>query len=68
MSKEMRNLKIEEIEKLISDKQVEISEFTKKVSKGSEKNVKKISFLRKDLARMLTIKRELQIIKEVGEL
>ncbi len=68
MSKELRNLNIQELEKMISEKKSEISEFSKKLIKGSEKNVKKVSLLKKDLARMLTILNELKIIKEVGEL
>ena len=68
MSKELRNLNIQELEKMISEKTSEISEFSKKLIKGSEKNVKKVSLLKKDLARMLTILNELKIIKEVGEL
>jgi ribosomal protein L29 len=68
MSKELRNLNIQELEKMISEKKSEISELSKKLIKGSEKNVKKVSLLKKDLARMLTILNELKIIKEVGEL
>jgi ribosomal protein L29 len=68
MSKELRNLSTQELEKMISEKKSEISEFSKKLIKGSEKNVKKVSLLKKDLARMLTILNELKIIKEVGEL
>jgi ribosomal protein L29 len=68
MSKELRNLSTKELEKMISEKKSEISEFSKKLIKGSEKNVKKVSLLKKDLARMLTILNELKIIKEVGEL
>lgn len=68
MSKDLRNLNIADLEKMIADKKSEISEFSKKVIKGSEKNVKKIRILKKDLARMLTVLNEFKIIKEVGEL
>ncbi len=68
MSKDLRNLNISDLEKMISEKRLEISELSKKVVKGSEKNVKKIGVQKKELARMLTVLNEFKIIKEVGEL
>jgi len=65
MSKELRNLNISDLEKMISDKKTEILELTKKIAKGSEKNVKKIGLLKKELARMLTILNELKIIGDL---
>jgi len=65
MSKELRNLNISDLEKLITDKKSEILETSKKVAKGSEKNVKKINNLKKELARMLTILNELKIIGDL---
>ena len=68
MSKELRNLNISDLEKMISDKKNEISDVSKKIVKGSEKNVKKIGVLKKELARMMTVLNEFKIIKEVGEI
>lgn len=65
MSKDLRNLNISDLEKMISEKKAEISDTSKKVIKGSEKNVKKVGLLKKELARMNTILNEFKIIKEV---
>ncbi len=65
MSKELRNLNISDLEKMIVDKKSEIIELSKKVAKGSEKNVKKVGILKKELARMLTVLNELKIIGEL---
>jgi ribosomal protein L29 len=68
MSKELRNLNITDLEKMISDKKKEISEVSKNIVKGSEKNVKKVGILKKELARMMTVSNELKIISKAGEL
>jgi len=68
MSKELRNLTITDLEKMIVTKRIEIAELSKSVVKGSEKNVKKVGILKKELARMLTILNEFKIIKEIEDL
>lgn len=68
MSKELRNLNITDLEKMVVSKRVEIAELSKSVVKGSEKNVKKVGLLKKELARMLTILNEFKIIKEIEDL
>ena len=68
MSKELRNLNITDLEKMIAEKKAEISEVSKKVIKGSEKNIKKVGLLKKELARMMTVLNEFKIIKEVEDL
>lgn len=68
MSKELRNLNIKDLEKLIIEKKLEITDFSMKLVKGSEKNVRKIGVLKKDLARLLTVLNELKIVGEVEEI
>jgi len=68
MSKELRNLNIADLEKMINEKKNEVSEVSKKVVKGSEKNIKKVGQLKRELARMMTVLNEFKIIKEVEDL
>ncbi len=67
MSKDLRNLNISDLKKMISDKKKEIIETSKNVVKGSEKNVKKVGLMKKELARMLTVSNEFKIIKEAED-
>lgn len=68
LSKELRNLNINEVENLVKEKRSEIIEMSKKIAKGSEKNVKKIKQLKKELARILTVLNEMKVITEVESL
>jgi ribosomal protein L29 len=66
-SQELRNKSIQELEEMLVSKRNEIVENSKKILKGSEKNVKKINFLRKEVARISTILNEKVLISTIEE-
>jgi ribosomal protein L29 len=67
MSQELRKKTIAELKEMISGKKGEILELSKAILKGSEKNVKKINFLRKEVARISTILNEKVLISTIEE-
>jgi ribosomal protein L29 len=67
MSQELRKKTIAELKEMISGKKAEILDLSKSILKGSEKNVKKINFLRKEVARISTILNEKVLISTIEE-
>lgn len=66
-SQELRNKSIKELEEMLVSKRNEIVENSKKILKGSEKNVKKNLYIRKDIARILTILGDKKLISMIEE-
>lgn len=60
--KVLREKNIEDLKKLFSVKKKEINKVMIEVSSGTEKNLKKIRFLRRDIAQILTIIRQKDIL------
>jgi ribosomal protein L29 len=67
MSQELRTKTIKDLEALIVSKNNEMLENSKNILKGSEKNVKKNLYLRKEVARILTVLNEKKLIESVEE-
>jgi ribosomal protein L29 len=68
-SQELRNKSIKELEDMLVSKKNETIENSKNILNGSEKNVKKNLFVRKEIARILTILEDKKInsTSEVNE-
>lgn len=66
-SQELRNKSIQELEEMLVSKRNEVVENSKKILKGSEKNVKKNLYIRKDIARILTILGDKKLISMIEE-
>ena len=62
--KGLREKSLPELEKLVSEKKLEISQLLAKIASGGEKNLKKIKNLKTEVARILTIIREKEIIEK----
>ena len=67
MSQELRNKSLSELKEMLASKKAEILDFSKSAIKGSEKNVVKLKFLRKEIARILTIINEKELLASVEE-
>jgi len=67
MSQELRAKTIKDLEDLVISKKNEILENSKNMLKGSEKNLKKNLFLRKEIARILTVLNEKKLLAMVEE-
>ncbi len=67
MSQELRKKTVAELKEMISGKKTEILDLSKAILKGTEKNVKKINFLRKEVARISTILTEKVLISTIEE-
>ena len=67
MSQELRKKTVAELKEMISGKKTEILDLSKAILKGTEKNVKKINFLRKEVARISTILNEKVLISTIEE-
>ena len=67
MSQELRKKTVAELKEMISGKKSEILDLSKAILKGTEKNVKKINFLRKEVARISTILNEKVLISTIEE-
>lgn len=61
---DLRNKKINELEKLLSKKRNELINTYAKIKAGQEKNLKKAKNIRCDIAQILTIIREKELLKE----
>jgi ribosomal protein L29 len=59
-----RNKKVSELKKLVLKKRQEVEVLQAKVKAGQEKNLKKAKNLRKEIAQLLTLIREKEIIKK----
>lgn len=62
--KELRVKKTEEIIKMVSDRKAELVKLAIKVKSGEEKNLKKMKNIRGEIARLLTITKEKELIEE----
>lgn len=58
----LRTKEIKELTKTLKDKKVELLKLTQKIKSGSEKNLKKGRLLRHDIAQILTIIKEKEIV------
>lgn len=64
----LRTKKADELKKSVREKKNELATIAGKVKTGEEKNLKKMHNLRLEIARLLTIIREKEILEsEVGE-
>ena len=61
---DLRNKKINELEKLLSKKRNELINTYAKIKAGQEKNWKKAKNIRRDVAQILTIIREKELLKK----
>lgn len=61
---DLRNKKINELEKLLSKKRNELINTYAKIKAGQEKNLKKAKNIRRDIAQILTIIREKELLKK----
>lgn len=61
MSQELRTKSIKELKEIVNSKRNEIKEFSQSALRGNEKNLAKLKFIRKDLARALTVMNEKEI-------
>lgn len=55
---EYRKKTIEELKLLVVDKEKEVQDIAMKILKDKEKNVKKVTVIKKDIARILTVIKE----------
>ena len=60
---DLRTKKLEDLLKLVSDKKKEIGKVALKIKSGEEKNLKKVKNLKLEVARILTIVKEKEIIE-----
>ncbi len=67
MSQELRSKTIKDLDDLLVVKKNEVLENSKNILKGSEKNVKKNLFLRKEIARIKTILNEKMLLDSLEE-
>lgn len=58
----LRAKKKEELKKMVDEKKLELFKFTAKLKVGEEKNLKKGFFLRKEMAKLLTIIKENELL------
>ncbi len=58
MMKDYRNKTIEELKSILLEKKKEVQDIAIKILKNKEKNVKKVSAIKKDIARIQTVMKE----------
>lgn len=63
--KDIRSKKIDELRKMVDEKKKEAAETFSKTKGGQESNVKKYKNQRKDIAQILTVIREKEIIEKM---
>lgn len=61
----LRGKSLEELRKLVAEKKVEAENIKVKVLSGQEKNLKAFSSLRIEIARLLTLIREKEIVEKI---
>lgn len=64
---DLRNKKINELEKLLAKKRHQLVNVQAKIKAGQEKNLKKAKNTRRDIAQILTIIREKELLKKETE-
>ena len=62
ITKELRNKSIQELKEQVKDLNVQLKDLGIKLLQNNEKNVKKVGFLKRDIARVLTIINEKEIL------
>ncbi|MDD3887419.1 MAG: 50S ribosomal protein L29 [Patescibacteria group bacterium] len=62
--KEIREKKDKELVKMLAEKRESLREVRFKIASNQHKNVKEISLLKKDIAKVLTVMKERLLIKE----
>jgi len=65
--KNLKVKKIEELKKTVSAKKLELMKLLSNKASKAEKNLKKGRNLKKEIAQILTLVREMEIIKEVSK-
>jgi ribosomal protein L29 len=68
--KELTDIKVKKSEELIGlvkDKKLKLSKVQVEIKAGKEKNLKKIKNLKKDIAQILTIAKEKEIVEKEGK-
>lgn len=63
--KNLKTKKIEELKKLVRPKKLEITKTLAKIAGGQEKNLKKARNLKRELAQVLTIIKEMEIMSKL---
>jgi len=63
----LREKKIEELNKIVDDKRKEVRLTLAKIKAGYEKNTSKAKNLKRDIAQILTIKREKEIFEKLSK-
>lgn len=61
---DIRNKEIKDLKKLAEEKKLELAKTEVKIRSGEEKNVKKASKLRREIAQILTIIQEKELIEQ----
>ncbi|MFZ5932976.1 MAG: 50S ribosomal protein L29 [Patescibacteria group bacterium] len=61
---ELRNKKIADLKKLAQEKDLELTKAGVKIADKSEKNLKKVKNIRRELAQVLTVTREKEIVEK----
>ena len=59
-----RSKKVDELKKLITEKKLETTKVWAEIKAGKEKNLKKVSVIKRDIAKLMTITREFEILKK----
>jgi len=65
--KNLRSKKAEELKKMAGEKSLEIIKTEAKIKAGQEKNLKKARNLKKEVAQILTIIKEMEILDKLQE-
>jgi ribosomal protein L29 len=65
--KDLRKKDFEELRKIAGEKRVEKQNAKAAIKVGSEKNLKKVRHLKKELSQLLTVIREKEIIEKVNK-
>jgi len=63
--KELKNKEIKDLNKLFVDKRIALRKIMLEIKTGSEKNIKKGAILRNEIAKILTLIKEKEIINKL---
>jgi ribosomal protein L29 len=64
MLRDLRSKKLTDLEKMASEKRAEVDKARAEMKASKEQNLRKVKNLRRDLAQILTVVREKEIINE----
>lgn len=65
--KDLKNKEIKDLIKMLKDKKESLSKIVLDIKSGTEKNLKKGNNLRKEIAKILTLIKEKEIVEEIKE-